>query len=119
MQFFVMRHHQKEKKYGPSPANNYTSGSGNRKFWKRKPKTTHDAYGYRDTEAVGATNGRTSHETGYTGTTMAQNDAYGTSQYKYENTGHSGYHTGPTGTTVNPYGYNQQPTYTTGTATNY
>ena len=87
LQFLVFRHHQKEKKYGPSPANNYTSGSGKRKFWQRKQKTTKDAYtnGARDTEmgntgtagtagtagaptlgtgAVG--DGRTSAETGYT-----------------------------------------------------
>merc|ERR1712000_547788 len=35
VQFLLARHHQKEKRYGPSPSNNYTSGTGRRPFWKR------------------------------------------------------------------------------------
>jgi hypothetical protein len=33
-----MRHHRKEKAFGPSPANNYTAGSAPRRtrFWQRK-----------------------------------------------------------------------------------
>lgn len=31
MEFALTRHHQKEKRYGPSPQNDYTSGSGRRK----------------------------------------------------------------------------------------
>lgn len=34
-----MRHHRKEKAFGPSPNNGYTAGSPRRKFWQRKPKT--------------------------------------------------------------------------------
>src|SRR5215469_5211100 len=53
MQLWLGRHHQREKRYGPSPANNYTSGSGNKWFNRRRgPKTTHDAYG-KDSEAAG------------------------------------------------------------------
>ncbi|EPE29950.1 hypothetical protein GLAREA_01110 [Glarea lozoyensis ATCC 20868] len=41
----LMRHHRKEKAFGPSPNNGYTAGSPRRKFWQRKPKTVahHDA----------------------------------------------------------------------------
>ncbi|KAG9232110.1 hypothetical protein BJ875DRAFT_486397 [Amylocarpus encephaloides] len=34
----LMKHHKKQKAYGPSPANNYTSGAPKRKFWQRKNK---------------------------------------------------------------------------------
>lgn len=36
-----MRHHKKEKAFGPSPNNGYTAGSPKRRFWQRK--TTRDA----------------------------------------------------------------------------
>ena len=52
-QVALSRSHKREKRYGPSPANNYTSGSGpaKRKPWQRKKKkTTHDA----ELGAVGA-----------------------------------------------------------------
>ncbi|RFU78821.1 hypothetical protein TARUN_3388 [Trichoderma arundinaceum] len=46
MEFALTRHHQKEKRYGPSPQNDYTSGFGRRKgngvfgrfFGRRSPK---------------------------------------------------------------------------------
>jgi hypothetical protein len=98
MQLWLGRHHQREKRFGPSPANNYTYGSGNKWFKRRRgPKTTQAAYA-KDTEVAGGLNApdAPAHETGYTGTT-------------------GGYHTGPVGTSVNPYGYdNHRPT-----ATNY
>ena len=37
LQIALARSHKREKRYGPSPANNYTSGSGSRKIWQRKP----------------------------------------------------------------------------------
>jgi len=37
-----MRHHKKEKAFGPSPNNGYTAGSPRRKFWQRKPKQNRD-----------------------------------------------------------------------------
>ncbi|KAL9125746.1 MAG: hypothetical protein Q9217_005093 [Psora testacea] len=48
LQVALSRSHKREKRYGPSPANNYTSGSGKRKMWQRKPwqrknKASHDA----------------------------------------------------------------------------
>lgn len=58
-----------------------------------------------------AYDGRPSADTGYTGTTQATNDHYGGAHNKYET--HTGYHTGPTGTAVNPYGYER------GTASNF
>lgn len=126
VQLFLGRHHQKEKRYGPGPSNNYTSGSGNRKFWQRRRKSR----GVRDAE-VGAVGGATagglmadkhhsrpSRETDYTGSTVEPNSA------TYENPNkpfHSGYHTAPTGGAVSPYGYdNTQSHYTSPTpATNY
>jgi len=120
MQLWLARHHQKEKRFGPSPSNNYTKGSGNKWFRrKRSPKTTHAAY-QKDAElgAVGAgglaaghhADFRPSHETG---TTVGAPTGTFT-DHKYETqptiptTG--GYHTGPTGTSVNPYGYDNAHT---------
>lgn len=145
IQFLLARHHRREKRYGPSPDNNYTSGKTGRKFWVRKPKTTHDAelgtvngtttthathtspaMTHSTTPAVGlATDGhhhdiRPSGDTGYTGSTVAPP---GSHYNKYEGqfqpqepTTHIGYYTAPTGTAVNPYGYDNT---TRGTATNY
>lgn len=36
IEFGLMRHHKKEKAFGPSPNNGYTAGSPRRKFWQRK-----------------------------------------------------------------------------------
>ncbi|KAF2717793.1 hypothetical protein K431DRAFT_254693 [Polychaeton citri CBS 116435] len=135
MQVALVRHHKKEKRFGPSPSNNYTSGYG--KFWSRKNKKT----AAKDVEMTGAGAGvngvdtRPSHETGYTGTTVGNNDTAGPyDKVNGQQTGHTndytnnytnaraGYHTQPQGTGVNPYGYDNtapQPQYTTGTATNY
>jgi len=115
VQLWLGRHHKKEKAYGPSPTNNYTSGSGKKWFGRknRGPKTTHAAYG-KDAEATGGlapttgTEYRTSHETGYTGTTAGHDATYAGNKYESTHpviptTG--GFHTGPTGSHVNPYGY--------------
>ena len=101
VQRWLSRHLQRDKRFGASPANNYTWGSGDKWFKRRRgPKTTHAAYG-KDTEVAGglAATDNGQHplpETGYTGTT-------------------GGYHTGPIGTSVNPYGYENRRT----AATNY
>ncbi|KAI4101767.1 MAG: hypothetical protein L6R37_004795 [Teloschistes peruensis] len=45
LQVLLSRQHKREKRYGPGPSNNYTSGSGKKlPFWKRNrgPKTTHE-----------------------------------------------------------------------------
>ncbi|KAM3418436.1 hypothetical protein BST61_g4423 [Cercospora zeina] len=115
MQIVLVRHHKKEKRYGPSPSNNYTSGFEKKKFWQRKPKNA-----TRDAEMAGGVGGlavpahpnnRASYETG---TTAGINDKVDQTTYAPQPaTSHSGYYTQPTGTGAsNPYG-------TTGTATNY
>jgi len=100
VQFCLGRKHKKEKRFGPSPANGYTKGSGV-KFWRRNRRTK----GLRDPE-VGAippaTGGlaapvghdyRPSHDTAYTGSTVASPHA--THEHK---TVTGGYHTAPIGT---------------------
>ncbi|KAI9882854.1 MAG: hypothetical protein M1823_005394 [Watsoniomyces obsoletus] len=79
LQILLVRNHRKEKRYGPSPANNYTQGSGNRRralpFFARKKANTRDA----ELAPVAATTAdkhnhhhmRPSGETGYTGSTVA------------------------------------------------
>lgn len=138
MQVALTRNHKKEKAYGPGPSNNYTSGYGKRRgmFGRKKKNTVEkDAELGATGTAVGAGglaagahhDTRPSHDTAYTGSTMA---ATGTSPYdKVEGTNghlphgtHGGYYTQPQGTGVNPYGYENTTapnTYTTGTATNY
>jgi len=64
-QVLMVRHHKKEKKYGPSPANNYTSGSGRRPFWRRNRRTN------RDMEVAGAVGA--SRPSAETGTTLGNN----------------------------------------------
>jgi len=117
------RNHQREKKFGPSPKNNYTAGSGSKWFNRRRGrKTTHDAYA-KDAEAQGALGVppaavRTSHETGYTGTTAGHatdgyaRDSYGADKYNQHATVPTagGYHTAPAGSGVNPYGYDNTRT---------
>lgn len=113
MQVALVRHHKKEKRYGPSPSNNYTSGYGKRKFWQRKPKNnnTRDAEMASGGLAAPGPDMRPSHETG---TTLGNNNAaaYDKDAYAPQGGAHSGYYTAPQGTS-NPY------TMSTGTATNY
>jgi hypothetical protein len=144
MQIVLVRKHKKEKRFGPSPANNYTSGPAKRNFWNRK-KVDKDAELGPTGTAVGgglaagnAHDLRPSHETGYTGSTVAAPgdkhdkidgaNGYGATTVPAAAThgAHGGYYTQPQGTGVNPYGYdNTVPhaattnQYTTGTATNY
>lgn len=103
VQLFLGRNHRKEKRFGPSPANNYTRGSGI-KFWQRGRK---NRGGLRDPEmsagaapaagglAPAAADYRPSHDTAYTGSTVAPQSA------TYDNPHKplvGGYHTAPTGT---------------------
>lgn len=90
VQYLLVRHHKNEKRYGPSPSNNYTKGSGARGFFARKPKhDTRDAElataGATTTAPVASTgaleaekhhNMRPSHDTAYTGSTVAPSPAY-------------------------------------------
>jgi hypothetical protein len=104
VQVLLVRHHKKEKRYGPSPSNNYTSGSSKRKFWQRKPKATpHDTE--MSPAGVAAVNGRPSYETS---TTVGNNAGFGKDNIDpttYGNTSYAptaaGYHTQPQGTAAN------------------
>ena len=87
-QLVLWLNHKKEKKYGPGPSNNYTSGSGKRSRFGRKNKTTaapavekthvntHARHADRDIE-LGATDMRPSADT------AVENGIYGGSENKY------------------------------------
>ncbi len=118
MAVLLSRQHKKEKRFGPGPSNDYTSGSGKKApFWKRKNNKTHDA----ELGAVGAgglalaeekhhhhKNGniRPSHDTAMTGSTAAGPDHYGSVNNKYDReptvpaigTAHTPHHTPHYGT---------------------
>ena len=68
MQVALVRQHKKEKRFGPSPSNNYTSGTGSR--WGRKKGTTTMDAEAGDGLAPVQPDTRVSHETGYTGSTI-------------------------------------------------
>lgn len=65
MQVMLVRHHKKEKRYGPSPSNNYTSGYGKKRFGFGRKKNANTS-----NQAEMGAMGRPSHETGMTGTTV-------------------------------------------------
>jgi hypothetical protein len=91
MQIMLVRHHKREKRYGPSPSNNYTSGYGKKFGFGRKKNNAPLAN--KDTE-LGAVPPGSAHSAGV--------PVHG---------GHSGYYTAPTGTAAgNPYGYSNQAT---------
>jgi len=106
LQLFINKHHKKEKRYGPGPSNGYTKGSGI-KFWQRKQRRS----GLRDPEVAAtpvaaggltapAHDVRPSHDTAYTGSTVA---APGTAYDTHNKSRLSGgYHTAPTGTYQTP-----------------
>ncbi|KAJ9658426.1 hypothetical protein H2198_003710 [Neophaeococcomyces mojaviensis] len=87
-QVLMVRHHKKEKKYGPSPANNYTSGSGRKPFWKKKQRRTKDVE-TAGTLGAGAHTVRPSHETG---TTIGNNAYVPEPKYGEPAYGHTGHH---------------------------
>jgi len=103
VQILLSRHHKKEKRFGPSPTNNYTRGTGV-KFWQRNKRST----GLRDPEvattttapgatlAPGARDYRPSHDTAYTGSTVgAPHTGYESNLNKPVQ---GGYHSAPTAT---------------------
>lgn len=132
LQIALSRNHKKEKRYGPGPANNYTSGSGKRKPWQRKNKRT--GLGDAELGAVGAApivaeekhhgnrdhhNGtfRPSDDTAMTGTTAPVADGYGGPVSKYGNEAlpprNTGSHMSQAGTTDSTV-YAPQTSGTTG-----
>ncbi|CAI6269791.1 unnamed protein product [Periconia digitata] len=106
VQVALGRHHKKEKRFGPSPANGYTRGSGVKFFGRKKGRkgTVRDpemagAVPASGGLAPGAHDYRPSHDTAYTGSTVAAPGA------TYENSHKplsGGYHTAPTGTYNTP-----------------
>jgi hypothetical protein len=116
-QLWLARHHRREKRYGPSPANNYGKGSGVRFFQRKKGERSAHAAAAKDAEAGAFTSngvhGTNGHNTD--GVTGATDGTYVGNKYETPLTEphHSGvptaggYHTAPTGTAVNPYGYDK------------
>jgi len=90
VQFMLVRHHKKEKRYGPGPSNNYTKGTGRVPFWKRGGRK--NKHTTRDAEmATGTTAGagyRPSHETGMTGSTMHGGNTQFAGEPKYGQPGY-------------------------------
>lgn len=82
LQFFLFNHHKKEKKYGPSPDNGYTSGSAKTKkkpYFGRDKDVELGAVGVGSALAVEKHNKhnstvRPSHDTAMTGSTAANPD---------------------------------------------
>jgi hypothetical protein len=122
-QLWLGRRHRKEKAYGPSPANGYTSGNGIKFFSRRRGEKSAHSRAAKDAEIAGAAgvgaaavhHHENGHHTGVTGDprysgTTADGSYVGN---KYENTAApgsgvpvaGGYHSGPAGAAVNPYGY--------------
>ena len=116
LQVLLVRHHKKEKRYGPSPANNYTSGTGSTPFWRRNKKIRNT----RDAEMATAGTGaiQPSYDTGYTGTTMNWPNAL--AEPKYGQEGYGAHN--PTIPTTGPYTTTAHTGYGQGhhvTSTNY
>ncbi|EXJ84692.1 hypothetical protein A1O3_05362 [Capronia epimyces CBS 606.96] len=96
VQVLLTRHHRKEKRFGPGPTNNYTSGTGRRPFWRRSRRAgnTRDAElatgaGVAGTTPIhNASTVRPSHETGMTGSTMHGGQAPLASEPKYGQPGY-------------------------------
>ncbi|KAL9118687.1 MAG: hypothetical protein Q9187_004765 [Circinaria calcarea] len=98
LQYLLYNHNKKEKRYGPSPKNGYTSGSattGKKPFWSRKKKNTRDM----ELGAVGAGSAvatekhnqhnstiRPSHDTAMTGSTAANQDTGYSNKYTHDPT---------------------------------
>src|ERR1700722_10252457 len=100
LQVLLVRHHKKEKRYGPSPANNYTSGAGRTPLWRRNKKVRNT----RDAEMATAGTGaiQPSHDTGYIGTTMNRPNALAEPKSGQEGYGDTFTHNTTT-TTTGPY----------------
>jgi hypothetical protein len=110
LQVALVRHHKKEKRYGPSPANNYTYSGGRTPFWRRNRKVGNTRDAEMATAGAGAL--RPSHETGYTGTTMDGPNGVAEPKYSQEGYGDTYAHdrtTGPyTATAHGAYGHDHR-----------
>ncbi len=54
LEIVLARAHKREKRYGPSPSNNYTSGYGKQRFWQRKNKNKNKGMEDAELGAIGA-----------------------------------------------------------------
>jgi len=125
VQIWLGRNHRKQKRYGPSPANNYTKGNGIRFFKRRRGNKSAHAAAVKDAEA-GVVAPEAAHHAHHDSGTYAGNK-YETAEPAYNGhhtgvlnghngtSGHNagvptagGYHTGPAGSAVNPYGYDNK-----------
>ncbi|CAF9943405.1 MAG: hypothetical protein ALECFALPRED_000298 [Alectoria fallacina] len=99
LEIVLSRARKREKRYGPSPANNYTSGSGKKRFWQKK-NNKNKTHKHEDEELGGVGAGalvadekhrtrnnrnseRISNDTAMTGTTAPVADSYGGPNTKY------------------------------------
>lgn len=106
MEVVLVRHHRKEKRFGPGPRNDYTSGSGSRggflgRFRRNKmvsekhhddssglPEHTHPEQLHNNNNNIGVA--RQSYGTDATNTTAATHDARGASaDYRLQDTGYA------------------------------
>ena len=115
VQVALARHHKKEKRFGPSPANNYTSGRGRGGFFGRKKRANRNA-ALADPEVsagAGTLATGTTHDVRPSYDTQAT--AVGAGGYEHNKPLTGGYHTAPNGT------YSNTATYPNAghTATNY
>jgi len=116
-QLWLGRRHQKDKRYGPSPANNYTSGSARGGFFSRRRARKAGRGGAAAEAGVIGTNGvGNNHHHGHNGHAVedhrlshgtATTDSYVGNKYEGQQVA-GGYHTAPAGAGVNPYGYENE-----------
>jgi len=116
VEILLMKHHKKEKAFGPSPNNGYTAGTPRRKFWQRKPKRSpHDteylAGGEKPDALPSHTTPDAMRNSYATDATMVGRNSENTHAYQkpsvpynagtdgYANTGTTGGYTSPTHTT--------------------
>ena len=100
LEIVLSRARKRDKRYGPSPANNYTSGYGKQRFWQKK-NNKNKTHKHEDEEfgVVGAgalvaeekhrtrnnrNSERISDDTAMTGTTAPVADSYGGPNTKYK-----------------------------------
>jgi hypothetical protein len=68
LELALIKHHRKEKAFGPSPNNGYTAGSPRRKFWQRKPKHNKGFVGEKNTDTLPTHTTPADMRTSYAGT---------------------------------------------------
>ncbi|KAM3080885.1 hypothetical protein ACMFMG_004847 [Clarireedia jacksonii] len=104
VEILLMKHHKKEKAFGPSPNNGYTAGTPRRKFWQRKskrsPNDTEYLAGGEKPDALPVHTSPDAVRNSYaTDATMVGHNADATHAYQkpsvpYNNAGTNGYTTG-------------------------